>query len=171
MTHGVGPTTEPATGQIVIRHADAGEAIWAVGSLFTVKLAAEESGGPISVMHVVSAPGGATPLHVHHQEAEAFYLLDGEMTYQAGDETVELRSGSFVYLPKDVPHRFRIRGLKPATFLAFGTPGGVEHLYREVGIPATERVLPPPPTQADFDRWPKAAPKYGLELLGPPLTQ
>lgn len=169
MTQQSGSTAEAAKEHVVIRRAQEGEAIWAVGSLFTVKLAAEESGGPLSVMHVVSAPGGATPLHVHHHEAEAFYLLEGEMTYQAGDEVVELGSGSFVYLPKAVPHRFRIRGNKPAVFLALGTPGGVEHLYREVGVPATERILPPPPTQADFDRWPKAAPKYGLELLGAPL--
>ena len=78
---------------------------------------------------------------------------------------------SFVYLPKDLPHRFRVRGTTPAKFLAFGTPGGVEHLYREVGVPATELVLPSPPTPEEFGRWPAAAPKYGLELLGPPLPE
>lgn len=171
MLKGVDAPPEAGQGHVVIRHADAGEAIWAVGSLFTVKLAAEESGGPLSVMHVISGPNGATPLHAHHHEAEAFYLLDGEMTYQAGDEVVELRAGSFVFLPKGMPHRFRIGRSKPATFLAFGTPGGVEHLYREVGVPATERAVPPAPTPEDFARWPKAAPRYGLELLGPPLPE
>ncbi len=158
-------------GQVIVRHRDEGEAIWAVGSLFMVKLAVEESGGPLSVMQVVSLPGGATPMHVHHAEAEAFYLLEGEMTYQAGEDVFQLRSGSFVYLPKDVPHRFRIRGTTPAKFLALGTPGGVEHLYREVGIPAPELILPPPPTPEEFGRWPAAAPKYGLALLGPPLPE
>ncbi len=158
-------------GQVIVRHSDQGEAIWAVGSLFMVKLAVEESGGPLSVMHVVSLPGGATPLHVHHAEAEAFYLLDGEMTYQAGGDVFELRAGSFVYLPKDMPHRFRIRGTAPAKFLAFGTPGGVELLYREVGVPADELVLPAPPTPEEFRRWPAAAPTFGLELLGPPLPE
>jgi quercetin dioxygenase-like cupin family protein len=158
-------------GQVIVRDADEGEAIWAVGSLFVVKLAVEESGGSLSVMQVVSPSGGATPLHVHHAEAEAFYLLEGEMTYQAGEEVFELRSGSFVYLPKDVPHRFRIRGTAPAKFLALGTPGGVEHLYREVGVPAAELILPLPPTPEEFGRWPAAAPKYGLELLGPPLPE
>jgi quercetin dioxygenase-like cupin family protein len=159
------------TGQVVVRHGNEGEAVWAVGSLFTVKLAVEESGGPLSVMQVVSPPGGATPLHVHHAEAEAFYLLEGEMTYQAGEDVFELLAGSFVYLPKNVPHRFRIRGTTPAKFLALGTPGGVEHLYREVGVPATELVLPSPPTPEEFGRWPAVAPKYGLELLGPPLPE
>jgi len=158
-------------GQVIVRHSNEGEAIWAVGSLFIVKLAVEESGGPLSVMQVVSLPGGATPLHVHHAEAEAFYLLEGEMTYQAGEDVFELRTGSFVYLPKDVPHRFRIRGSAPAKFLALGSPGGVEHLYREVGSPADELILPAPPTPEDFRRWPAAAPKYGLELLGPPLPE
>jgi quercetin dioxygenase-like cupin family protein len=158
-------------GRVIVRHGDEGEAIWAVGSLFMVKLAVEESGGPLSVMQVVSLPGGATPLHVHHAEAEAFYLLEGEMTYQAGEDIFVLRTGSFVYLPKDVPHRFRIRGTTPTKFLAFGTPGGVEHLYREVGVRATGLILPSPPTPEEFGRWPAAAPKYGLELLGPPLPE
>src|SRR6266566_1425365 len=116
----------------------------------------------------------ATRGHVivrHQEEGEAFYLLEGEMTYQAGEDVFQLRSGSFVYLPKDVPHRFRIRGTTPAKFLAVGTPGGVEHLYREVGIPAPGLILPPPPTPDEFGRWPAAAPKYGLELLGPPLPE
>jgi quercetin dioxygenase-like cupin family protein len=136
-----------------------------------VKLAVEESGGPLGVMQVVDLPVGATPLHVHHAEAEAFYLLDGEMTYQAGEDVFELRAGSFVYLPKDVPHRFRVRGTTPAKFLALGTPGGVEHLCREVGVPADELTLPARPTAEEFRRWPAAAPKYGLELLGPPLPE
>ena len=65
-------------GQAIVRHRDEGDAIWAVGSLFMVKLAVEESGGPLSVMQVTSLPGGATPLPVHHTEAEAFYLLEGD---------------------------------------------------------------------------------------------
>ena len=156
-------------GQAIVRHSDEGEAIWAVGSLFMVKLTVEESGGPLSVMQVAGLPGGATPLHVHHAEAEAFYLLEGEMTYHAGEKVFELRAGSFVYLPKDVPHRFRVRGTTAVRFLAFGTPGGVEHLYREVGVPADKLSLPAPPTAEEFRRWPAAAPKYGLQLLGPPL--
>ncbi|MBY9074438.1 cupin domain-containing protein [Nocardioides sp. WL0053] len=45
-------------------------------------------------------PGIATPLHRHHNEAEAFYLLDGEITYVAGEETYELSAGWFMYLPR-----------------------------------------------------------------------
>src|SRR3989442_15675250 len=90
-------------GQVIVRHGDEGEAIWAVGSLFMVKLAVEESGGPLSVMQGVSLPGGATPVHVHHAEAEHFYLLGGEMTYQAGADVFELRTGGFAYVLTDVP--------------------------------------------------------------------
>jgi quercetin dioxygenase-like cupin family protein len=171
MMHGIEAAAGLGEGQIVIRHANEGDPIWAVGSLFTIKLAAEESGGQLSVMRVISGANGATPLHAHHHEAEAFYLLDGEMTYQAGEQVAELRAGSFVFLPKGIPHRFRVARNTPATFLAFGTPGGVEHLYREVGVPAVERTIPSAPTPEEFARWPKAAPKYGLELLGPPLPE
>jgi len=46
------------------------------------------------------APAGtATPLHVHTREAEAFYVLDGSLTYRAGEQTHRLSAGSFIYLP------------------------------------------------------------------------
>jgi quercetin dioxygenase-like cupin family protein len=81
-------------GQVIVRHGDEGEAIWAVGSLFMVRLAVEESGGPLSVMQVAGLPGGATPLHVHHAEAEAFYLIEGEMTYRPGRTSLSYEPGA-----------------------------------------------------------------------------
>lgn len=107
-----------------------------------VKLHAEESGGALTAMEVTLPPGIATPLHVHHREAEAFYLLAGTLDYEAGGQLHRLATGSLIWLPKDVPHRFRVTGDAPARFLALGLPGGIEHLYQSVGIPADSRALP-----------------------------
>ena len=54
-----------------------------MGSLFEHLLPPEESGGRLGVAVVTQPPGIATPLHRHTREAEAFYLLEGEMTYRA----------------------------------------------------------------------------------------
>ena len=66
------------------------------------------------------------------------------MTYRAGEETHELSEGFFIYLPRGIPHAFRIRGDRPARFLSLVVPGVLLGLYDEVGVPAAELRLPGP---------------------------
>jgi mannose-6-phosphate isomerase-like protein (cupin superfamily) len=160
-----------ATRPIHVR-AGEGEAVWAMSSLFEIKLDAAASGGSLAVMEVVQPPGVATPLHVHEREAEAFFLLDGTMTYEAAGIVHDLERGSFMYLPKEVPHRFRVTGTSPVRFIALVAPAGLESLYRSVGGPAVTRTLPDPAAgdvAAEISRWGTVAPRYGLKVLGPPL--
>lgn len=151
-------------------HRRDGEAIWAMGSLFDVKLVGHETGGRIEIAEVTQPPGIATPLHRHANEAEVFYVLEGQLDYEAGGELHHLERGSTMYLPPLVPHRFRIRGDAPAKILAIVTPGGLFDLYRQVGLPAQRREIPTDPDPAEFGRWGAFAPNFGLEILGPPLT-
>jgi len=70
-----------------------------------------------------------------------------------------------------VPHAFRVTS-STAKFLAINAPGGLIDIYDEVGRPARERQLPEPDEQqlhADVERWLAAAPRYGIEVVGPPL--
>ncbi len=127
---------------VVHRPKGDGEALWAMGSLMEVKLGPDDGDGTLGVMEVTQPPGVATPLHVHHHEAEVFFLLEGSISYEGGGELYELVAGDFLYLPKDVPHRFRITGDGPARFLALMTPAGLTGLYAEVGHPALERRIP-----------------------------
>lgn len=154
-----------------MRAAGEGEAIWAMGSLFEIKLRSDESGGGLELAEVHQPPGVATPLHSHDREAEVFYLLSGRMDYEAGGELFQLEEGSVMYLPKGIPHRFRIRGERPARILAIVNPGGLFDLYRTVGIAAEERTIPSSPDPAEFGRWASAATGFGLQLLGPPLPE
>ncbi|MGB0101055.1 MAG: cupin domain-containing protein [Nocardioides sp.] len=147
---------------------------WAMASLFEHLLEAPESGGSLGVALVTQPVGVATPLHRHTHEAEAFYVLEGRIDYQTGDELYELYTGCFLHLPAGIPHAFRIRGDEPARFLALTAPGGLLGLYDEVGIPATEQRLPGPdalPPEVEIARWAEVGPRYGLEVLGPPLPE
>jgi quercetin dioxygenase-like cupin family protein len=170
-TTAVPPTTEQR--EPVYRPAGTGPATWAMGSLFEHLLGSGESGG-LGLSLVTQPPGIATPLHRHTYEDEAFYLLEGTMTYRAGDATYHLRAGDFLWLPKGVPHGFRITGTAPARFLGFADPGGLFGLYDEVGMPAAERRLPGAdglPMEDEIPRWNEVGPRYGLQVVGPPLPE
>ena len=165
------PTSSP-TATAVHRAAGTGRATWAMGSLFEHLLGAEESDGRLGVALVTQPPGVATPLHRHTHEAEAFFLLEGTMTYRAGEEVFHLAPGDFIWLPRGVPHAFRVTGDQPLKMLALTEPGGLLDLYDEVGIPATERRLPGDDglaMEVEIPRWNAVGPRYGLEVVGPPL--
>ena len=155
------------------RPAGTGPATWAMGSLFERLVSPRESGS-LDVALVTQPPGIATPLHRHTREAEAFFLIEGQMTYQAGEELFRLGPGDFIHLPVGVPHAFRVTGTTPVRFVGITDPGGLFDLYDEVGIPAAERRLPGGDGQSlevEIPRWNEVGPRFGLEVVGPPLPE
>lgn len=173
--------TTPAP-QVVMREPGGGRGTWAMSSLFEHLLEGPESGGALGMALVTQPPGVATPLHRHTREAEAFYLLEGRLDYRVaagpddGSEArdYELYAGCFMYLPQGLPHAFRIRGDSPARFLAITAPGGLLALYDEVGLPAAELRLPGEdgqPPEVEIPKWVEVGPRYGLEVVGPPIPE
>lgn len=171
-TQDIAAPTGQGGGDVVVRAPGEGPATWAMASLFEHLATGAETGGSFCVSLVTQPPGLAPPLHVHTREAEAFYLLEGTMTYRAGDATYRLRAGHFIYLPMGVPHAFRITGTSPARFLSLIVPGGLMDLYDAVGLPAVERRLPGTdgrPLEEEIPRWNDLSPGFGVQVLGPPL--
>ncbi|HEY8619722.1 MAG TPA: cupin domain-containing protein [Dermatophilaceae bacterium] len=167
-------TTDALPLTALYRPADSAPATWAMGSLFEHLLSAADSGGALGMALVTQPPGIATPLHRHTREAEAFFLLDGSMTYRAGNQMFHLSAGDFIWLPVGLPHAFRVTGSNPVRFLGFTAPGDLMALYDEVGIPATERRLPGVdglPMGEEIARWNEVGPRYGLQVVGPPLPE
>ena len=72
-------------------------------------------GGPESVRHLV-------PLHVHHQDDEAIYVLEGSLRIQTGDEVATTQQGSGVYIASGTPHTFWNDSKTPARFLVVMAP-------------------------------------------------
>lgn len=167
-------SVDDGTGTAVVRGPGTGRGTWAMQSLFEHLLESSPGGEGLGVALVTQPPGVATPPHRHTREAEAFYLLEGRMDYQVGDQLHELYAGCFIHLPRGLPHAFRIRGDEPARFLAMVEPGGLLHLYDEVGLPATELRLPGDDglrPEVEIPRWATVAPRYGLEVVGPPIPE
>jgi quercetin dioxygenase-like cupin family protein len=81
-------------------------------------------------------------MHVHHREDEAFWVLEGEVTFEVGGKTIEASAGDFVFGPRDIPHRYEV-GEAGSRMLFALTPGGFEDLVRATSDPAPTRTLPP----------------------------
>jgi quercetin dioxygenase-like cupin family protein len=142
-----------------------GEALWWFGALAVIKATAEDTGGQMTIVEVTEPPGAEGPLHVHHREDEAFWVLEGEVTLQIGERLIEARAGDYAFGPRNIPHRYTV-GASGCRMLFICTPGGFEGLVRGMSQPAGARTLPPPMEQEpDWERVMAVAEEYGCELL------
>ena len=146
---------------------DEAEAFWFLGNLATVLAGGEKTGGALALVEFMAPPAFATPRHVHHHEDEAFYVLEGSLAGFCGDTKWEAVPGSFVWLPKDVPHGYANTANGVTRSLAITLPAGFERFVSEVGEPAPSRTLPPP-SEPDIPRLLAAAARHQSEILGPP---
>jgi mannose-6-phosphate isomerase-like protein (cupin superfamily) len=140
-----------------------GQQRWFFGMLAEVKASAADTGGQYTLVEITAPPGLQAPLHVHYREDEGFYVLEGTVTIQVGDETVELGPGQHAYGPRDIPHRFTV-GPDGARMIWVLTPTGFEDFVDEVSVPAEVATVPPahvlPPENAA-----EIVLKHGMELL------
>ncbi len=171
MTGQLGPRRSAGGRDVVVTTAGSkGRATWAMGALFERLVSAADSGGQLGASVVTQPAGAASPLHMHTREAEAWYVLDGELIYVAGEKTVRMQPGDFIYLPPNVPHAFRVTGAAPARFLALSLPGALLDLYDEIGAPAgTRRVPDGGVPAAEITRWGEISQRYGIHVVGPPI--
>jgi len=145
-----------------------GEAFWLLGMLEAVKISGEATDGKFGLLEVVVPAGIGSPWHVHREEDEWFYVLDGEVTVWVADTKMSLTAGSFAFGPKGVPHTFYAESGEARLLIGF-QPMQFEGFLREVGEPATELVVPQPPDgPPDMERLSAIAQRNGFEILGPP---
>ena len=147
-----------------------GEARWWLGvSLATIKATGKETGGRYALVEVLEPEGEEAPLHVHHNEDEGFWVLEGELTFEVGEETIKASPGSFLFGPRDVPHRYTVES-GPARLLFILSPAGFEEFIYATSEPAKKLTLPPPPEgspdEAEMEQLGALARQYGAEILG-----
>lgn len=162
-----GPAGTPALAPIALAK-DEGEALWFLGTLATIKASTETTAGRVAVIEHLAPRGSGSPLHVHHNEEEWFYVVDGELTFWVGGQVIVAAGGAFVYGPREIPHTFAVSS-ETARFLLVTEPAGFESFMRAFSEPATELVIPPPATEPpDVEAMTRLAAEYGIEILGPP---
>jgi quercetin dioxygenase-like cupin family protein len=147
---------------------DEGEAYWLLGMLQTIKIGRDVTAGRYGLLEIVVPEGVGSPWHVHPEEDEWFYVLEGEMTFWVADTRLSLKAGSFAFGPKGVPHTFYAEAGGAKALVGFA-PMQFEGFQREVGEPAPERVLPPPlEGHPDMELLLPIAARNGMQILGPP---
>jgi uncharacterized protein (TIGR02246 family) len=112
--------------------------------------------------HLAMPPGLASPYHVHHNEDEGFYVLEGIVAFLCGQAWRVAGPGTWVYGPREIPHGFRVIGTSPARMLIQCAPAGFERFVRELSLPID--AVPAPPDMALVS---VTAAKYGVDILGP----
>jgi uncharacterized RmlC-like cupin family protein len=92
---------------------------------------AAQTGGAYTLLEVIRTSAGAAPLHTHENEDEAFYVRSGTWEVTCGDRTIKATPGSFVFLPRGVPHKYGV-GARGGRSLIICSPGGIERYFEKL---------------------------------------
>jgi mannose-6-phosphate isomerase-like protein (cupin superfamily) len=138
--------------------ANAGRCFNVMGSMMSYKVTAEDTDGAYSLAVEITPPRGGFPLHVHHQEDEAMFILEGEYEIQCGDQVIRATTGTFVFLPKGIPNRYQNLGDTPGKFIHITSPGGFEKLVEQTSLICASG----PP---DMRQVQETAKQYGVEFV------
>lgn len=148
-----------------------GRALWHFGALMNFKALTEETSGQYWAVEGLADKNMAVPLHVHTREDEVWFVIEGEIAFVLGDETILGSAGAFVYIPRNTPHTFYIKS-QTARWFGSGVGGNLDQWFFETGEPAKTMTLPPPPpgppTEAAIEAINASLKAYGTDTLGPP---
>jgi mannose-6-phosphate isomerase-like protein (cupin superfamily) len=126
----------------------------------TVKACAEDTGGLVSVLEADEPPGFGPPIHVHHDCAEAFYVLAGEYIMFLDDREVVCPAGSFIFIPQGARHGFRV-GDAPSRKLNFYFPASMVGYFDSLAAALRRDEV----SDGELDQ---IAAEHAMEIVGPP---
>lgn len=141
----------------------AGETIQGpAGGPLTFKVRGSQTGGTLTAFENVVAPGDGPPLHTHAGEDESWHVLEGRLRFKLGETISDAPQGSFVFVPRNVPHCFQNNGDVPARILVLFTPAGMEAFF--------DRFAELPDGPVDPGVFARLGRDVGMDVVGPPLA-
>jgi mannose-6-phosphate isomerase-like protein (cupin superfamily) len=126
----------------------------------TVKASEAATAGVVSVLEATEPPGFGPPIHVHHDCAEAFYVLEGEYVMYLEDDEIVCPAGSFIFIPQGSRHGFRV-GDAPSRKLNFYFPASMIGYFDDLAAALQRDDV----GDEDLDG---IAGAHGMEIVGPP---
>jgi mannose-6-phosphate isomerase-like protein (cupin superfamily) len=126
----------------------------------SVKASEAETAGTVSVLEATEPPGFGPPLHVHHDCAEAFYVLEGEYIISLDGREVTCPAGSFIFIPQGVQHGFRV-GDVPSRKLNFYFPASMVGYFDDLSAALRQEDV-------GEEELAQIATVHAMEIVGPP---
>jgi quercetin dioxygenase-like cupin family protein len=136
---------------------------WLGGLVMSVLLDGKATSGQLAMLRSRPAIGHAAPVHLHENEDEIFLMLAGQAIFWFGGERHELGEGGVIFLPRNVPHAYRVLSAG-ADMLVICTPGGFEDLVRATGHDLAKLK---PDSWSALELITALAAGYGQRILGP----
>jgi mannose-6-phosphate isomerase-like protein (cupin superfamily) len=124
-----------------------------------LKASGEQTQGAFSLLEAVEPPGFGPPLHVHHDAAETFYVLEGEYIIFVKGESHRCPAGSFVYIPAGMEHTFKV-GETPSKKLNLYTPAAMVGYFEELSAASSTAPM-------SSEQLADMATRYSMEITGP----
>lgn len=156
--------TEQAEKPFIVK---AGEARFDKRTLFRgvnpneLKVASKDTNGMLTIFEYAGKEKIGPPLHVHSQQDEIFYILEGEYLFQVGDDKFMAKAGDTVFGPRNIAHTWVQRSDTGKMMYLVQPAGTMEEFFAELS------QLKGPPTEAQVQKIHQA---HGMTVLGPPLS-
>lgn len=125
----------------------------------SLKASGEDTERAFSLLEAEEPPNFGPPMHIHHDAAEAFYVVSGEYRIFVENEEYVCPAGSFIYIPAGVPHGFRV-GAEPSRKLNIYAPAAMVGYFDELAAAIARDVM-------DDETLGEIARRYGMEVIGP----
>ncbi len=126
-----------------------------------VKISAKDTGGLLSMFEYEGFVKMGPELHVHFDQDEVFYVIEGEFLFQVGDDKQTLKAGDTIFLPRKVPHTWLQLSDKGKLIYLLQPAGKLENFFKKMN--AFKR----PPTTDEIQN---VMNEHDMKMMGPPLT-
>jgi mannose-6-phosphate isomerase-like protein (cupin superfamily) len=148
---------------LLVKRGD-GRPIHVLGNDITVKISSSHTGGAFGVFEAQTQPFQGPPLHLHRDQDEWWYILEGEYRFEVDGQEIYARAGACVFAPRGSRHTFQSIGAVPGRIVTTVVPGGIDIFFAELETAVPRGTVP------DAAKMIPIFKKHGFELLGTPLA-
>jgi quercetin dioxygenase-like cupin family protein len=132
-----------------------------MGTRYAITIGKRDSAGIIGVFESIVPARSGPPIHVHHNEDEVIHVIEGPYEFWLEGQIIPVKAGESIFLPRGVPHTFRVASDHPGRNATIFTPAGLEEFFIEAA--AGDLRIP-----ADMGAVVALGARHGLEFKGPP---
>ncbi len=145
--------------------------LWFLDTLVHIRVSEEESSDGISVLEHRAYQNDSPPLHIHKNEDEIFYVLEGEFRFVIGEKEHLLKKGNVLLAPKGIPHTYLITSSLGGSWLTITNGKDFERFVKKIGRPVAKIELPQKttPSKEAIDELTGIAKEFNIEIVGPPI--